>query len=172
MNKIGLVRTAAVTPKLKVANTEYNTEEIIKCAIEADNNNAGFILFPELCITGYTCGDLFYQEFLYNKSLAGLLKVAETTKKLKAIVIAGFYLRVENNYYNCAALMQGGKIKGIVPKMFIPNAREFYEARWFSSGFNISESIKSVSLFGYDIPFGNLIFNDEENYLKIGIKIL
>lgn len=171
MNKIGLVRTAAVTPKLKVANTEYNTDEIIKCAIEADKNNAGFILFPELCITGYTCGDLFYQEFLYKKNIEGLQKIADTTKKLKAVVIVGFYLKLENNYYNCAALMQAGKIKGIVPKMFMPNAKEFYEARWFASGIKISDSIKSIRLFEYDIPFGHLIFFDEENDLKIGIEI-
>lgn len=171
MNKIGLVRTAAVTPKLKVANTEYNTEEIIKCAIEADKNNAGFILFPELCITGYTCGDLFNQEFLYKKSLEGLQKITESTKRLKAVVIAGFYLNVENNFYNCAALMQGGKIKGIVPKMFVPNSKEFYEARWFASGIRISKDVKSVRLFDYDIPFGDIIFEDEENQLKVGIEI-
>ncbi len=69
MNKIGLVRAAAVTPVLRVANPEFNTEEIIKCAKEADKNGAGIVLFPELCISAYTCGDLFYQEFLYSKSM-------------------------------------------------------------------------------------------------------
>jgi len=171
MSKIGLVRVAAVTPKLKVANTEYNTEEILKCAKEADKEGAGIILFPELSITGYTCGDLFYQEFLYKKSIEGLKKIVESTKKLSAVVIAGFYMRLENNLYNCAALMQDGRIQGIIPKMFMPNAKEFYEARWFASGIKISESIDSVRLFGYDIPFGHLIFNDEENDLRIGVEI-
>ena len=171
MSKIGLVRVAAVTPKLKVANTEYNTDEILNCVKEADQAGAGIILFPELCITGYTCGDLFYQEFLYRKSLDSLKRIAESTKKFSALVIAGFYLRLENNLYNCAALMQNGTIKGIVPKMFMPNAKEFYEARWFASGIRITDTIHTVRLFGYDIPFGHIIFEDEQNDLKIGIEI-
>ncbi|WP_037372728.1 NAD(+) synthase [Anaerovorax odorimutans] len=171
MEKFGIIRSAAVTPKLKVANTEYNTEEIIKCAMEADKHGAGIILFPELCITGYTCGDLFYQEFLYQKSLQGLKKIKDATQKLKAAVIVGFYLHLENNNYNCAALIQKGQIMGIVPKMFMPNSREFYEARWFASGIRISEDITSVNLFGDDIPFGNLIFTDSENSLNLGIEI-
>ncbi len=171
MNKIGLVRAAAVTPVLKVANPDFNTEEIIRCAKEADKNGAGIILFPELCISGYTCGDLFYQEFLYSKSMAGLKKIADATKKLSAVVVVGFYMRLENNLFNCAALLQDGKIKGIVPKMFLPNYKEFYEARWFASGNRISEGVESVRLFGSDIPFGNLMFVDEENDLKLGIEV-
>ncbi len=171
MNKIGLVRAAAITPVLKVANPEFNTDEIIKCAKEADKNGAGLILFPELCISGYTCGDLFYQEFLYSKSMDGLKRIADATKKLSAVVIIGFYMKLENNLFNCAALMQDGVIKGIVPKMFLPNYKEFYEARWFAAGNRISDSIKSVRLFGYDIPFGHIIFSDEENDLNLGIEV-
>ena len=171
MNKIGLVRAAAVTPVLRVANPEFNTDEIIKCAKEADKNGAGLILFPELCISGYTCGDLFYQEFLYNKSMDNLKRIADTTKKLSAVVVAGFYMRLENNLFNCAALMQGGVIKGVVPKMFLPNYKEFYEARWFAAGNRISDSIKSVRLFGYDVPFGHIIFHDEENDLNLGVEV-
>ena len=143
MSKIGLVRAAAVTPVLKVANPEFNTEEIIRCAKEAEKNGAGIIVFPELCISGYTCADLFYQEFLYTKTMEGLKKLTEATKELSAVVVAGFYLRLENNLYNCAALIQGGTVRGIVPKMFLPNYKEFYEARWFASGIRISESITS-----------------------------
>ncbi len=171
MNKIGLVRAAAVTPVLRVANPEFNTNEIIKCVKEADKNGAGLILFPELCISGYTCGDLFYQEFLYSKSMEGLKRIADATKKLSAVVIVGFYMRLENNLFNCAALMQDGIIKGVVPKMFLPNYKEFYEARWFAAGNRISDSIKSVRLFGYDIPFGHIIFHDEENDLNLGIEV-
>ena len=171
MNKIGLVRIACVTPKIKIANPEYNTEEILACLKEADINGAGIVLFPELCITGYTCADLFYQEFLYKKAMLNLKIIAEETRKYQALAIIGFYMKLENNYYNCAALMQGGVIKGIVPKMFMPNAKEFYEARWFASGIKIANAINSVKLFGYDIPFGHLIFNDSENDLKLGIEI-
>ena len=171
MNKIGLVRAAAVTPILKVANPEFNTEEIIKCAKEAEKNGAGIILFPELCISGYTCGDLFYQEFLYSKSMDCLKMLAESSKEINAVIVAGFYLRLENNLFNCAALIQEGKIKGIVPKMFLPNYKEFYEARWFAAGIRISQDVKSVRLFGYEVPFGHLIFEDEENDFKLGIEI-
>jgi NAD+ synthase (glutamine-hydrolysing) len=171
MKKIGLIRIATVTPKMKVANTEYNTDEIIKCAKEADKNQAGFILFPELCITGSTCGDLFYQDFLYQKSLEGLKKLTDATKKLSAVVIAGFYFRLDNDYYNCAALIQDGKILGIVPKMFTPDSREFSEARWFAPGIHASNNTRFVRIFDYDVPFGHLIFHDEENVFKVGIEI-
>ena len=171
MNKIGLVRAASVTPILKVANPEFNVEEIIKCAKEADQNGAGIILFPELCISAYSCGDLFYQDFLYNKSIDGLTKIVEATKSLSAVVVVGFHLRMENNLFNCAALIQNGKIKGIVPKMFLPNYKEFYEARWFAPGLRISNHINSVRLFGYDIPFGHLIFVDEVNDFKLGVEV-
>ncbi|HWQ78918.1 MAG TPA: NAD(+) synthase [Anaerovoracaceae bacterium] len=171
MKKLGLVRAAAVTPVLRVANPEFNSDEIIKCAQEADKSGAGIILFPELCITGYSCGDLFYQEFLYSKSMECLKKVADATAKLSAAVVAGFYMRLENNLYNCAALMQGGKVKGVVPKMFLPNYKEFYEARWFASGIRISDRVRSVHLFGYEVPFGHLMFVDGENELKLGIEV-
>lgn len=171
MDKLGLIRAAAVTPKLKVANTEYNTEEIIKCAIEAEKNGAGMILFPELCITGYTCGDLFHQEFLYQKSLEGLQNIVTISQNLKAAIILGTYLRIENNLYNCAVFIQNGHILGVVPKMFIPNTREFYEARWFASGLRIVEEISTIHLFNEEVAFGNLIFTDQENGLNIGIEI-
>jgi NAD+ synthase (glutamine-hydrolysing) len=171
MRKIGLVRAAAVTPVLRVANPEFNTDEIIKCAQEAEKNGAGIILFPELCISAYSCGDLFFQDLLYSKSMDGLKKITEATKKLSSVVVVGFYMRLDNSLFNCAALIQGGRIKGIVPKMFLPNYKEFYEARWFSSGIRISEGLNSVRLFGDDIPFGHLIFEDEENDFKLGIEV-
>lgn len=171
MSKIGLVRAAAFSPVLKVANPEFNSIEIIKCINEAEANGAGIILFPELCITGYTCGDLFYQNYLYNQSIEGLRKIAESTKQISSIVVVGFHFRLDNGLYNCAALIQGGRIKGIVPKMFLPNSNEFYEARWFEGGSKIADTNTSVKLFGYDIPFGHVLFEDEENGLKLGIEI-
>ena len=81
MYRIGLVRTAAAVPKIKVANTDYNTEQILSCIDDAAQNGAGIILFPELCITGYTCADLFYQEFLYKRQLENLKRIAEETRK-------------------------------------------------------------------------------------------
>ena len=171
MNKLGIVRVAAVTPKLEIANTAYNTQQILDCAEEARNNGAAVILFPELAITGYTCGDLFYQDFLYEKNLEALKTIADSTMGTSAVIIVGFYLKLENNYYNCAAIVQSGKVRGIVPKMFLPNAREFYEARWFASGIRIAGSMQTASFYGENVPFGHLIFEDAENDLRLGVEI-
>lgn len=171
MNKLGIVRVAAVTPKLEIANTQYNTQQILECAQEAREHGAAVILFPELAITGYTCGDLFYQDFLYEKNLESLKILADSTMGTGAVIIVGFYYKLENNYYNCAAIIQSGKVKGIVPKMFLPNAREFYEARWFASGIRVADAIQSVPFFGENVPFGHLIFEDAENNLKLGVEI-
>jgi NAD+ synthase (glutamine-hydrolysing) len=173
MSNIGLVRIIAATPKLKVANTDYNTSEIIEGMkfAASKKTNAGIILFPELCITGYTCADLFYQTHLYEKNLEGLQTIIEASMALDIVTIVGFYLKLQGNLYNCAALIQNGKLKGIVPKMFIPNYKEFYEDRWFASGLDIVTNVKSVKLFGEDIPFGNIIFRDEDAGFGLGIEI-
>lgn len=171
MGKLGFIRVAAVTPKLKVANPDYNRQEILRCAKEADQMGAGLILFPELSITGYSCGDLFYQDFLYQAQLSALSQITEASRSLRAAVVIGFYLRIENNYYNCAGLMKDGQLFGVVPKMFLPNSREFYESRWFASGIRIAGDITSVSLLGEQVPFGRLLFCDESNDLKLGIEI-
>ncbi len=103
MTKLEWIRTAAVTPVLKVGNTEFNINNIIRCIKEADNEEAAIIVLPELCITGYTCGDLFFQEILYQKQLDGLRKIALETKEIEGIVILGFYLRIENRLFGSFA---------------------------------------------------------------------
>lgn len=171
MPKLGMVRVAASSPKLKVANPVYNENEIIEIMAKAENGKAGILLLPELAITGYTAADLFHQELLYDKQLESLRNIANATSDMKLVTIIGFYYRIENNLYNCAALIQGGKIRGIVPKMFNPNANEFYEARWFASGKSIAEGRNSVKIFGEEVPFGNLVFSDDASGLAIGIEI-
>jgi len=172
MTNTGLVRVAAISPKLKVANTQYNTEEIISCMKQvAEQTRAGFVLFPELCITGYTCADLFYQTHLYEQNLKSLKQIAEASKGLSLAAIVGFYFRIQGSLYNCAALIQNGRVKGIVPKMFIPNYKEFYEGRWFSPGAQLVKDVKAVTIFSEEVPFGNIVFTDEESNLSIGIEI-
>ncbi len=170
-NNLGMIKVAAASPELIVANPDYNTEEIISCMKKASKNKAAMVCFPELCTAGYTCADLFFQNILYKQNLHGLKKITEASRTLPIAAMIGFYLKVENNYYNCAAFVQNGEIKGIVPKTFLPNAKEFYEERWFASGFEISKSITSVHLFGKDIPFGNMVFCDNENDIKIGLEV-
>ena len=171
MYTTGYIRTAAVTPAVTVANTEHNTDSIIRCAGEAARKGAAVILFPELAITSYTCADLFYQELLYQNNLKGLEKIVQASSDIDAVIITGFYLRLANSLYNCAAVIQNGKLLGIVPKMFIPNSREFYESRWFAAGIRIVDENDHVELFGQDIPFGDLIFYDSASGIRIGVEI-
>ena len=130
----GFYRFAAVSPILKVADTAFNTEEIIKSANIAVSNGAAFVVFPELCITGYTCSDLFHQELLLQNSTRALLKIAESFKDSDAVVAVGLPLRIMGRLYNCAAFVQRGRVVAITPKIHLPNQREFYEKRYFSSG--------------------------------------
>ena len=130
----GFYRIASVCPTLKVADTEYNTDEIIRCGLLAKNEGAAVVVFPELCITGYTCSDLFHQELLLKKSFASLLKIAKSFDDTDMILAVGLPLRMFGKLYNCAALLQRGKIIGVTPKIHLPNQREFYEKRHFNSG--------------------------------------
>ena len=130
----GFYRFACVSPVLKVADTAYNTEEIIRSAKIAASNGAAFVVFPELCITGYTCSDLFHQELLLQNSSRSLLKIAEALKDSDAVIAVGLPLRIFGRLYNCAAFVQHGRVVAITPKIHLPNQREFYEKRHFSSG--------------------------------------
>ncbi|QAT41948.1 NAD(+) synthase [Aminipila luticellarii] len=173
MTNMGFVRVASVSPKIKVANTQYNVDQILRYIGQAADEKikAGFVLFPELCVTGYTCADLFYQPHLYEENLKGLERIVKASKGLSLVIIVGFYYRVYGNLYNCAALIQNGRIRGIVPKMFIPDYKEFYEARWFAPGSQIVKDLKSVRIFEEEVPFGNLIFRDEKAGFGVGIEI-
>ena len=130
----GFYRFAAVSPILKVADTAFNTEEIIKSANIAVSNGAAFVVFPELCITGYTCSDLFHQELLLQNSSRALLKIAQAFADNDAVIAVGLPLRLFGRLYNCAAFVQRGRVVAITPKIHLPNQREFYEKRHFSSG--------------------------------------
>ena len=130
----GFYRFASVSPVLKVADTAYNTDEIIRSAKIAASNGAAFVVFPELCITGYTCSDLFHQELLLQNSTRNLLKIAEALKDCDAVIAVGLPLRIFGRLYNCAAFVQRGKVIAVTPKIHLPNQREFYEKRHFSSG--------------------------------------
>jgi len=130
----GFYRFASVCPTLKVADTAYNTAEIIRCATEAIDGGAAFVVFPELCITGYTCSDLFHQELLLKKSVESLSKIARAFADSDAVIAVGLPLRMFGCLYNCAAFLQRGKLVAVTPKIHLPNQREFYEKRHFSSG--------------------------------------
>jgi len=161
----GFIKTAAVTPKVQVADPEGNAREIIRLAKEAAGNGAKIIVFPELCITGYTCGDLFLQELLLESAKEALLQIIRETRELDALIFAGLPWEKEGKLYNVAAVFQGGKLLGLVPKTCIPNYGEFYELRHFARGNREADAVWTDSGDGERdyIPFGTrLLFTCEE----------
>ena len=147
----GFVKIAAATPDLRVADCTYNASEIIKQAKQAAAKGAHLIVFPELCLTGYTCGDLFLQQTLLDGALAALETVCRETAGLNAAVVVGLPFMQQGKLFNVAAVLCGEKIEGIVPKQFIPNYSEFYEQRHFVSGAGVP--FQTVSLLGQDTLF-------------------
>ena len=128
----GFVKIAAATPDLRVADCAYNASEIIKQAKQAAEKGAHLIVFPELCLTGYTCGDLFLQQTLLSGALSALETVCRETAGLNAAVVVGLPFVHQGKLYNAAAVLCGGRVEGVVPKQFIPNYSEFYEERHFT----------------------------------------
>lgn len=162
MKEYGFIRVGACVPKIKVADVEFNKNEIITQIKEAKNKNVQILTFPELSLTGYTCNDLFMQDVLLDSSLKALKEIKDFTKKIDQVIIIGMPLRHENQIFNVAVVIQKGEVLGIVPKTYIPNYSEFYEKRWFSSSTNIKEN--KINLFGKDIPFTtNITFADKDD---------
>ena len=168
MRNYGFVKVAAASPKLKVADCDFNTTEIIKIIAEVEKQAVSAIVFPEMSITAYTSQDLFNQRLLINSSLDSLKQITEVTKDSQLIVVVGMPLEVSNHLYNVGVVIFDGEIRGIVPKVFLPNYNEFYDKRWFASVRNLKQS--SVNIFGQDVPIGiDLIF--ETSDFKFGIEI-
>ena len=131
--KYGFVNVAAAVPTVKVADVEYNVQQIESLIAQAEDRGVEVMVFPELCITGYSCQDLFKEQLLLDHAEDGVVKLLDFTRKLNVIVIVGLPVVVNGLLYNCAAVLQGGQLLGIVPKVYLPNYGEFYEKRWFAS---------------------------------------
>lgn len=153
------IRVGTACPLTRVADVKFNTEQIMKCIDQAYELNTKLLVFPELCITSYTCGDLFLQQRLLEASIESLKTICTYSVNKDILIVVGAPLLFSNSIYNCAYVIFEGKILGIMPKSFIPNYTEFYEKRWFAEGHSIVDL--NVDLpFQYDIPFGiNLIFS-------------
>ncbi|MEL7646756.1 MAG: NAD(+) synthase [Sedimentibacter sp.] len=171
MNSFEYLRVAAAVPVVAVADTERNAAEIAAIAKKAAvENKAGVILFPELCITGYTCGDLFNQKALIDGAEQSLRQILDETANLNAVIAVGMPIKADNQLFNCAVLINRGKILGAVPKTYIPNYNEFYEKRWFAS--SVSRIRNRINLCGQEIPFNeNILFCDRLSALCIGIDV-
>lgn len=145
--KYGFVKTAAATPKIRVADCDYNANQIIACVKEAYQNGASLLIFSELCVTGYTCSDLFLQSTLLKAAEKAVLKIKNETKDLDIVFVVGVPIAVKQSLFNCGVVICKGEIFGAVPKVNIPNYSEFYEVRHFTSGKN---TVESVSYAGED----------------------
>ena len=169
--KFGYVRVAASVPELKVANVEFNTKEVIKEIKALDKEGVQIVTFPELCLTGYTCADLFSQDILITKSKEAIKEVIDSTKLLDIISIIGAPIVCDNQLFNCGVVINKGEILGVVPKTYIPNYGEFYEKRWFSTSNTLTS--KTINLFGKEVPIGiDLVFRDiNDSKFTFGIEI-
>ena len=169
----GFIKTACVSPELKVADCEFNAAQIISSANEAAKKGAQIIVFPELSITSYTCGDLFFQNALQQNALEQLEKIASKTKTTKAMIYVGLPFARTEGIYNCAAALFGGKILALIPKTFLPNYSEFYERRQFTP-FSSKQKTQFVRIGNQEnIPFGTdiLIQDKSEKSLCVACEL-
>lgn len=162
MKENGFVRVGALVNKLSLGNVIENAKEISRQIKKAYEAGVEIIVTPELSLTGYTCGDMFLQDKLVKDSIIGLEYVLSETKSLNIISIIGMPISTNNALFNCGVVINRGKLLGIIPKTYIPNYKEFYECRWFSSSVNLD--INEIELLGQKVPLGcDLLFQDRKN---------
>ena len=168
----GYYRLASAVPQLRVAEVDYNVDQLTEGFRKAAEQQAAAVVFPELCITGYSCGDLFFQPNLRKAALNGLLRFTEATEGSGTIAVVGLPFLHEDALYNTAAVVQSGRILALVPKTVLPNYREFYEKRQFTSGRELGTGVKEVTINGVHIPFGEeIVFHKESSPFSFGVEI-
>ena len=160
--KDGFIKVAAATPKIKVADPAYNTEEILKIIDETEKNGASILVFSELTISGYTCGDLFLQQPLLTECKNQLVRIVKATEDKSMLVVVGCPIVIKQKLYNCAVVISDGSILGIVPKTHLPNYSEFYELRHFTSGEGLEKELWFGEEFGYVDVAVNQLFRCKE----------
>ncbi len=167
--KDGFVRVAAGTPKVRVADCAYNTENIIALMREAEEKRVKVLALPELCVTGYTAADLFLQDTLLAGALSGLAAIKRASEELDLLTFVGLPIADCGRLYNCAAAVKGGRILGVTTKRNIPNYSVYYELRHFEPG---EDAMRTVRLLGEDVPFGNrLLFECEQLPLRVAAEL-
>jgi len=170
MTHHGFVRVAAAVPALRVADCAFNAERILGLLTRAGRESVAVLVFPELSITGYTCADLFHQPALQRGALAALADIVRKGREVFAgLAFVGLPLVVDDQLFNCAAVFQDGRVLGIVPKSFLPNYKEFYEARWFSPAMRARS--RHVELAGTNVPCGTDLLFDAGDRLIVGVEI-
>ncbi len=170
INNFGFLRVAAASPKVKVADCDFNLQEIKSIIQSAVEQQVQLLCFPELCLTGYTCGDLFFQTALQKKAVESLLNLTDFLKdKPSIIVVVGLPLAHRNALYNAAAAISAEGILGFVAKKYLPNSNEFYEKRWFQSGTSIQSVSIEINGDLYPVSSGNMVF--ETPFANFGVEI-
>lgn len=163
-----IIRVAAVVPRVNVADCSFNAKEIVEQMLYAGNKGAQVVVFPEMSLTAYTCGDLFFQQELLASAETALGEIRKASESVNAIVFVGMPVRGVNAVYNCAVALSRGHILGVVPKTYLPNYKEFYEKRWFASSTSLVQD--QVELCGEIVPMGcDLLFRSGD--LVIGAEI-
>ena len=164
----GIMRVAAAVPKLRLCNAAENAAAMAEQLHEAADRKASLAAFPELSLTGYTCGDLFFQKSLLQATEAGLQQMLEACPEGVTAVV-GAPVQADGVLYNCAVVLTKGKLLGVVPKLFLPNYNEFYEKRWFASGFQLQA--EHVMLCGQQVPMGRELLFESADGVRFGVEL-
>src|SRR4051794_31283258 len=171
-NSFGFVRVAAASPSLRVADCSYNAQRVLALMERAEREAVAVLVFPELCLTGYTCADLFHQPHLQQAALTALEEVLVRGESVfSGVTFIGLPLTLSGQLFNCAAVIYGKSVLGIVPKSFLPTYKEFYERRWFAPAMALPAA--HLTLFGAQVPIGiDLLFAAPAcPYLTLGVEI-
>src|SRR5579872_3996309 len=168
----GFLRVAAAVPALRVGDCDYNAGRIVDLMRQGEGDGVNVLVFPELSLTGYTCADLFHQPVLQRGALAALDRARrEGAEAFSGLAVVGLPLAVDDQVFNCAAVLCRGQILGVVPKSFIPNYKEFYEGRWFAAA--ATARSREVVLNGETVPFATdqLFDAGDVEGLILGVEI-
>lgn len=171
LRDLGFARIALAIPKIRVADCDFNADQIIELVQKAERQNVDVLLFPELCLTGYTAADLFQQETLLKKSSDALQRIIDAGENSNILIAVGMPIACDGQIFNCAVLIQGKSILGVIPKTYIPNYKEFYEERWFASARNATS--REIDLLGQKVPFGTDLLFRAANFpeMVVGVEI-
>lgn len=150
----GFIKVCAATPEIRVADVEFNRDKIIEAIRTSSKNGSRLTVFPELCVCGYTCGDLFNQIALIKACEAALVEIAKSTSGNKTLVFVGAPIAKSGKLYNCAVAIYNGEILAAIPKTFLPNYNEFYEKRYFST---LDSSDLTVAIGDVEVPLDNRV---------------
>jgi len=157
LRELGMIRVAAVSPELRVADVAFNLAAIEAATLEAADQGVQLVVFPELALTGYSCGDLFYQQSLLEQVRDGLGSLKALSEQTGMILVVGAPVRQSGRLFNAAVVLSHGRICGVVPKTYLPNTQEFYEERWFSAAADLVDDqlswLDEAPPFGTDLLF-------------------